>query len=451
MRKISLFILSALCLLSVTAQRNVILEQVRTFSMMGPVMNYFSLPDTRSLFVKQLNEQLLARKNARLNDTSLRIIPLDNLKQNSSANIYFTQADTATQHLYIDIYEYDPNTFYYSQPQYLSDSLLFKRTKSVLQLAILFVNHQKTIITNEILTICVSPGSSNGFGIIPANLAATPKAFTDILNVGISRLLDEQNNTDLIEIKAPQPFYADNFILPVISQYPVSQVKSQKDIFSYAQNGEQEMIRLGDQFYEELVITGKKKNIADNTPLANIINATGNQKVADFVQLRQECRDVIRNKNYTLKLIIEINPNFNFLSQADVFTQFLPGPVHVLLKENDTIARFSIVKNTGIPEKKIYPNKVSNGYDSSSVVSIGTAAAPRNVFFEYQLKGFLGDLPFVIRCADKNSLKEIRVGEKEIAVAKGLYLPERIAIFDASLETEKINQLLMIAFSRFYQ
>jgi len=451
MKKACLLILLFASVLSVHAQRNVILEQVRTFSMFGPVMNYFSLPDTRNTFLKQLNEQLGTKKNARINDTSLRIIVLDQLKQPNSTSIYFTNADTATHHLYIDIYEYEPNTFYYSQLQYQQDSLLFKRTKSVFQLGILFVNHQKNIIANDVLTICVSPGSSNGFGLIPTNLSVMPKGFTDMLNLGIGRLLDENNNTDMIEIKAPPAFYADNFILPEISKYPVLQTKSQKDIFTYQRGADAEMIRLGNTFYEELIVKGKKKNVEDNSPAANVINATGNQNSSDFVQLRQECRDVIRDKNYTLKLITEINPNFSFISQADVFTQFLPGPVHVLLKENDTIARFSIHKNIGIPEKKIFLNKVSNGYDSSSVVTIGGSSVPRNVFFEYQVKGFLGDRPFLIRCTDRNSLKEIRYDEKEVALAKGIFSPERIAVFDASLDTEILNQLLMIGFSKFYQ
>ncbi|MBW0179115.1 hypothetical protein [Sediminibacterium sp.] len=451
MRKISLIIFVIVYSLSASAQKNVILEQVRTFSMLGPVMNYFSLPDTRSTFIKQLNDQLLAKKNARINDTILRVITLENLKQYNTASVYFTNADTATHHLYIDIYEYEPNTFYYSQPDYLQDSLLFKRTKSVFQLGILFVNHEKKIIRNDVLTICVSPGSSNGFGLIPSNLSVTPKGFTDLLNLGIGRLLDEQNNTDMIEIKAPPAFYADNFILPEISKHPVLQTRSQKDIFTYQRNGESEMIRLGDTFYEELIAKGKKKNIPDNSEIANAINATGNLNSSDFVQLRQECRDVLRDKNYTLKLVTEINPNFSFISQADVFTQFLPGLVHTLLKDKDTIARFIIQKNIGIPEKKIFVNKITNGYDSSSTVTISGSSVPRNVLFEYLVIGIIGEQPFVIRCSDRNSLKEIRLNDKEVAVAKGIYLPERIAVFDASLEMEKLNQLLMIAFSKFYQ
>ncbi len=450
MRKINLLILLLACSLFANAQRNIILEQVRTFSMLGPVMNYFSLPDTRTVFIKQLNDQLSSKKNARISDTTLRIVAIDQLRQNSITNVYFTEADTNTHHLYIDMYEYEPNTFYYSQPQYLQDSLLFKRVKSVFQLVVLFLNHEKRVITNEVLTICISRGSSNGFGIIPTTLAVTPKGFTDILNLGIGRLLDEQNNTDLIEIKAPPPFYADNFILPEISKYPVIQTKSQKDIFSYERNGESEMIRLGNTFYEELIAKGKNKNIPNNSELSNAINATGNQGSSDFVQLRQECRDVLRDKNYTLKLITEINPNFSFISQADVFTQFLPGLIHVLLKDNDTIARFTINKNIGIPEKKIFVNKISNGYDSSSVINIGGSTVPRNVLFEYQINGLMGEQPFVIRCADRNSLKEIRFNDKEVAIASGSFLPERIAVFDASLDTEKLNQLLMIAFSTFF-
>jgi hypothetical protein len=254
----------------------------------------------------------------------------------------------------------------------------------------------------------------------------------------------------MIEIKAPPAFYADNFILPEISKYPVIQTKVQNNIFSYQRNGEPEMIRLGDTFYEELITTGKKKNIPENSEAANAIKATGNQNSSDFVQLRQEYRDVLRDKNYTLKLITEINPNFSFISQADVFTQFLPGLVHVLLKDNDTIARFIIHKNIGVPEKKIFVNKVSNGYDSSSVVNIGGSTVPRNVLFEYQINGLMGEQPFVIRSADRNSLKEIRFNDQEVAIARGIFLPERIAVFDASLDTEKLNQLLMIAFSTFF-
>ena len=451
MKKNSLLIFSFVFFLCASAQRNVVLEQVRTFSMMGPVMQYLSLPDARSVFMRQLSDQLTKHKNAVLTDTTVRVIPMDNLKQFSNANVLFTVADTSTWHLYIDLYEYEPNTFYYSQLQYLPDSLLFKRARSVFQIGLILVNHQKNVIWDEMLTVCVSQGNSNGFGIIRSNLSLTVKGFTDMVNLSFGKLLDSANNVSMIEVKAAPAFYADNYILPEIGKHPVLQVKAQNDIFSYQRNAEPEMIRLGDTYYEEIITKGKKKNITEHSLLANAIEATGNLSSSEFVQLRQECRDVIRDKNYTMKLITEINPGFSFINQADVFTQFLPDQIHTLLKDRDTVARFAIIKNIGIPEKKIFLDKVTNGYDSSSVVTLGAPMSPRNVFYEYQIKGTIDSLPFAIYCADKNSLKEIYFNGKGVAVAKGIFSPERIAVFDASLDTEKLNQLLIIAFCKFFQ
>lgn len=451
MRRISLIIILIVCLLRVTAQQNVILEQVRTFSMFGPITNYWPLPEVRSAFINQLNKNLLKNKNAQIADTTLNIVAFDDLRKITSDPILFTNADSSTLHLYIDLCEFEPNTFYSAQPRYQPDSLLFKRAISVFQLGILIVDASKKIVANDMLTICISPGSSSGFGILAKGLAVTTKGFTDMLNLGFSRVLNENNEFELIEVKAGQPFYADNFILPTISNYSIIQTKSQKDIFSYDRDGKAEMIRLGDRFYEELIIKGKKKNIVDDTPLAAAINNTGNQNISDFVLLRQECRDVIRNKNYTLKLLTEINPDFRFITEADIFTQFLSGPVHVLLNETDTVAYFSITKNIGTPSKKIFYNKVTNGYDSSSIVTISPSPISKNIFYEYQIDGLIAGKPFSIRCSDRNSLKEISLDSKDIALAKGIFLPERFAIFDASLDTEIFNQLLMIAFTSFYQ
>lgn len=451
MRRIILFISVIACLSQANAQRNVILEQVRTFSMLGPVMSYWSRPETITSFITLLNKNLGHYRNAHVNDTSVRIIPLTDLNSISTSEIFFTNADTSTWHLYVDLYEFEPKAFYYSQPEYLGDSLLFKNATSVFRLGVVLADATKKIISTDVLTICVSPGSSSGFGITPKNLSLTTKGFSDMLNLGFARVLDQENDTDLIEIKAAQPFYADNFILPIISNYPVIQTRSQKDIFSYERGGNSEMIRLGDRFYEELITKGKKKNIPDNTPLAAAITATGNENASDFVQLRQECRDVIRNKNYTLKLLTEINPDFRFVTEADVFTQFLMGPVHVLLNDNDTLAYFSITKNIGTPSKRVFLNKITNGYDSSSIVPISMSATSKNVFYEYQIDGLIAGKPFSIRCSDNNSLKEISLDNKDVLIAKGVFLPERFAVFDASLNTEILNQLLMIAFTSFYQ
>lgn len=451
MRKLYCILLSLLILQSGFSQRIVILEQFRTFSMVGPVMSYLNHGDTRRTVVQQLNDQLLKHKNAQLADTSLRIIRLPDLKNITNSTAPFTTSDTSAWHMYLDLYEFETNTFYFSQLEYKEDSLLFKRTASVFQLGILLTNASKEIILNEVMTICVTRGNSSGFGIMALTPSVGNKGFTDMLNLSIGRLLDPENKIGMIEIKAAPVFYADNFILPEIHQSPIIQVTIKKDIASFRIDNTDEIIRVGEPFYEQLIYKGKNKNIDDSSIIGRAIIKKERQLNSDFVQLRQESRDVVRDKNYTLKMFIEINPHFNYLNEDEAFTSFMHERIHSLQLNGDTIAKFIITKNLGFADKKIYLNKVSNGYDSTSVFTFEERDIVRNLFCEYQINGMIGDKSFFIRCYDKNMLKEFIYDHKRIAVARGQFLPERIAIFDASLNKEILNQLMIIGFSRFFR
>ncbi len=453
MRKFYSSIVCMIIVLSASSQTKVILEQFRTFSMVGPVMKYLNNEETKAVFLKQLNNNLLKHKNAQLVNDELRLIALPDLKQISSANVPFTLSDSSTWHMYLDLYEFETNTFYYAQPEYQEDSLLFKRTESVFQLGVLLTNSAKDIILNEVMTICVSRGNSNGFGIMADALSLSNKGFTDMLNLSLGRLLDPENKIAMIEVKATPAYYADNFILPFISNYPVIQVNSKNNIASFKRDNTDEIIRLGDSFYEQLITKGKNKNIVDTSIVGKAISNTDRQSASDFVQLRQESRDVMRDKNYTLQMLIEINPIFNYRNEDEAFTSFMPDQVHFLLANKDTIAKFRITKNTGIGigDRKMYLNKISNGYDSTSLVTIQPDDVSRKVFSEYVVAGFIHNEPFMIMCSDKNKLKEFYLNKKNVAIAMGRFLPERIAVFDASLDKELLNQLMIIGFSRFFR
>lgn len=453
MRKFYVSIVCAIMFLSAASQTKVILEQFRTFSMVGPVMKYLSNEETKTVFLKQLNNNLLKHKNAQLNDHELRLIVLPDLKQISSSNVPFTLADSSTWHMYLDLYEFETNTFYFSQPEYKEDSAVFKRTESVFQLGVLLTNSAKEIILNEIMTICVSRGNSSGFGIMAATPSLGSKGFTDMLNLGLGRLLDPENKIAMMEVKAAPVYYADNFILPIIGNHPVIQVNGKNNIASYKRDQTDELIRMGDSFYEQLIVKGKNKNIEDNSLINTAIINTDRQSSSDFVQLRQESRDVLRDKNYTLKMFIEINHLFNYKNEDEAFTSFMPDPIHFLLSDKDTIAKFKINKNTalGIGDRKIYLNKISNGYDSTSIILLRPDDVTRNIFAEYVISGSIRNEPFMIICSDRNMLKEFYLNKKTAAVAMGKFLPERIAVFDASLDKETLNQLMMIGFSRFFR
>ncbi len=370
--------------------------------------------------------------------------------------------------MYLDLLEVATNIFYFVHPEFKEDSALLKRTVSVFDLQVLLINSKKEIILKELLTVCVTRGNSNGFGIQASALPLSNKGFTDMLNLAFERLLDPENKIGMLEIKAAPVFYVDNFLLPAISSYPVIQVSNKNDIASYKRDETDEVIRLGETLYDELLTKGKNKNVADKSILSTAINSTGRQSSSDFVQLRQESRDVLRDKNYTLKLLIEINPIFNYTNEDEVFTSFMPDSLHFLLKDEDTIAKFKIIKNTGlvagnklilkvnnadlgVENRMIYLNKLSNGYDSTSIFLMHPDNVTKKIFSEYVITGLIHNQPFTIMCSNKNSLKEFYLNQNNIAVAMGKFLPERIAVFDASLDKEILNQLMMIGFSRLFR
>lgn len=468
MRKFYFIIVCIVFLLSASAQKKVILEEFGTFSMVSPVMEYFKHEETKSIFLKHLNNNLLKHRNAQLVDQELRTTVVPELKKNGSRNRPFTVADSSTWHMYLDLFEFETNTFYYVHPEYREDSALFKRTVSVFDLAVFLTNSKKEIILNEIITVCVTRGSSNGFGIQASTPSLSNKGFTDMLNLALERLLDSENKIGMLEVKAAPVFYVDNFLLPIISNYPVIQVNNKNNIASYKRDQADEIIRMGEPFYEELITKGKNKNVADKSIIGTAINSTGRQNSSDFVQSRQETRDVLRDKNYTLKMLIEINPIFNYTNEDEVFTGFMPDSLHFLLKDQDTIAKFKIIKNTslvlgnklvlkvnstdlGIENRMIYLNKLSNGYDSTSIFVINPDNVTRKIFSEYVITGLIHNQPFTIMCSNRNTLKEFYLNQNNVAVAMGKFLPERIAVFDASLDKEILNQLMMIGFSRLFR
>ena len=465
MRKFYYVIICMVCLLSVSAQKKVLLEQFRTFSMIGPVMQYLNQEETKAVLLKQLNNSLLKYKNAQLIDQDFRMTVLPELKPTNPTDLPFTIADSSTWHMYLDLYEFETNTFYYVHPEYKEDSALFKRTASVFDLTVLLTDWKKDIILKEFITICITRGSSNGFGIQASSPSLSNRGFTDMLNYALERVLDPENKVGLMEIKAAPVFYADNFLLPIISNYPVIQVSNKNNIASYKRDQTDEIIRLGEPFYEELITKGKNKNVVDKSIISTAINNTGRQNSSDFVHARQETRDVLRDKNYTLKMLIEINPIFNYKNEDEVFTGFMPDSLHFLLKDQDTIAKFKIIKNTGLvvgdklvlktkniglgaENRTIYLNKLSNGYDSTSIYLMDPAEVSRKIFSEYVITGLIHNQPFTIMCSNRNTLKEFYLNQDNIAVAMGKFLPERIAVFDASLDKEILNQLMMIGFSR---
>jgi len=450
-KKIPLFLLFFLCIQVLPAQKKIILEGIRCRSIKGPLMAYWQNEETRKSFALQLNTLLLKYYQAPLADTSnLNIIVLNENTKSNKSPTYSVDSDTGNVHMYLDIFENTPQRFYAHLSTTAEDSVLMKRAKSVLQLQVVLLKKDSTLFNNTI-DIIVTTGNTPGMGVIANTVALTPKSFVETLKAALNILLNPGNEMAQIEVKVAPIFFADNYILRKTMHLPRVYVVNTKDISTYSYKNTGQMIRLGDAVYEQIIMRGKK---ADKLPVATeeAIRKTAHTSLSDYVFLKQEGRDVLRNKNYQLKLLTQIDPENPPVSNALLFTNFLAGNSHYLLSENDTVAVFAIEKGVTDPDKKIFFNAISNGYDSASYTSITTQQSVSPLLYDYVVKGKINQQNFSIKCSGfGNTIKEIYLDDKLACIAQGKFIPEKFVLFDASLSPELLNSLLMIGFNKFFE
>ena len=263
--------------------------------------------------------------------------------------------------------------------------------------------------------------------------------------------LDSSNQTELIEIKAPPVYYADNFILKQLKNSTKTEVKENKSVWQFNLNGNPEVLRMGEQLYDEIWVKRKLIDSSATPLLLSKIKETGNTASSDFIYLRQECRDVFQDKNYTIKLATEIDPFSQSTSKKEIFTNFLPGAVNMMLLGKDTVAVFGIFKRVGDPNKQIYLDKTTNGIDSSSTASISNEPYTFQVTYDYQMTGKIKGSQFTVYSFWNNEMKELYLNNQLICIVKGKTDPENFILINGYNDTEMIKELLLIAYNKFLQ
>ncbi|MDB5211138.1 MAG: hypothetical protein JWQ30_1965 [Sediminibacterium sp.] len=459
MRKIILFLLLILCARVVQAQKNIVLEKMRCFSATGITMNYFKDEAIRKTIAAQLSKTLLQHHHLSLTDTSTlpNIEYLNSVGNLPPVDLAFTRDDSRL-HLYIDLFEIEPSTFFAYPDNIPGDTTIKERAKSVFLIKGSLINSDKTIAFSEQLNVVVSAAETQSMGIVYRyfggdgrlrQIVTPPKAFMELFKAATNILFNPANQLEMVEIKASPAYFAENFIIPNIFNQPKIFVSTIKNISTYNYAGSAEMIRLGPALYEEVMLKGKNPQKYPND-ITTAIKNTAHYAGSDFVFLRQDCRDVIRDKNYLLKLTTQVDPE-NMQMAPFTFTNFLTGKFHYLFQEKDTIARFNILKRIPDESKKLYPNRISNGNDTS-FFTVSTANPEARVTYDYVATGTIGNQNFTIKCSGfTNTVKEIYLGNKLICIAQGKFSPEKFVVFDASLSPELLNQLFMIGFNRFFE
>ena len=433
----------------VPAQNKVIVESIRSFSMFGPTMNYLEDTSVRSSISAKLSAILNKNYNLVFSNTPLPIqifTNSDGLKNNTAT---FSSSDTSTWHLFVEVYEYDPLSFLSGATLETSDTAIIAAASSVIQISCILTNGLQEIVNNQTVYAAVSNTETAGFGIRPKNIFLTKKSFTSVVQVGLQMVLDPNNETVVMDIKAPNVYYGDNFMMGQIKNTSKIIVQTIKDSWSFGLLGNGEVLRMGEQLFDEIWIKRKLVDSSASELLLKKMKETGNTASSDFIYLRQECRDVYQDKNYTIKIATEIDPYSEATSKKEIFSDFLPGLVHMMLQGKDTAAVFSIQKNTGDPYKQVYLEKTTNGIDSSSTGRVSNKEYPFQITYDYQLTGKIRGEQFTIRSFWNNEMKELYINNMLISIVKGKTDPENFIITKELTDSTMMKELLLIAYNKF--
>lgn len=428
-------------------------------------MLYLQNSDIKKTVASHLSHTLAQYQQIPLNDTSsVTVELLNNINAANAAVPGFTETDTTKLHLYLNLFENNPADFFANLENRPEDTALLEKTKSIFSFEAWIFRADKKVYFHEILHVIIDASESPGMGIPYGSvfqyddatqnntLSLTAKGFTEMLKSAFNLLFNPRNELSIVQMKAAPVYFADNYFQQKTSNQSKIYVSTSNQFSSFLYREQNELLRLGESKYEEIKIKGKKAEKYQEDLTAAIKN-TDNFSNSDYVFLHQEARDVVRDKNYLLQLTVQIDP-LKLKSQYPklIFTHFLPDNFHYLFFEKDTLAKFSISKNIVNSKIIINADRISNGYDSTSILSFNTGSKNVRISHAYVVNGKIGETTFQIKCSDfHNSIKEIYLDEKLVCIAQGKFAPEKFVIFDASVSSELLIQLFIIGFNPFFE
>lgn len=439
----TIFIMLA-CLIT-QAQTILYPSKFKCVSVYGPLMSYWADFNTNAIFIKDLDAVLKSKRNWALpNNTAIQFTPFTPInKVNPSEQI------TDYPKLNFNLIEY--STFGYIKQFNLDilDSTFVRTVLSVLRIEAQIEDKNQSIFFDKALDIFVKKGPSNGIGIPIQNLQFTKKGFLETLKKSLAILFDSTTTNEAIELTVAGAFVGDNFIFSTTAGLPRIQVSTTKGISKFKYEGNEQLIRWGEQLYNDVVLKGKNKTLLSEK-LNTAFESSINKEVTKPIFLIQEGRDIVANKNYLLQLAAHIgaDPNSYF---ARPKVEMIAGNHQVLFNEKDTVAVFEVLTNQVDSLKKLLLHQVSNGVDSSSIALIEPLKNEINLNYDFHIKGKLKEVPFEIKIAGDQYLREFYFNNELICIANGNKAPERFVMLDNSISSEIMNALFIIGFNSFFQ
>jgi len=406
-------------------------------------MNYWNSEIVQKEFTKDIDSLLLKKLGLKLEKNTL-IAFKKKSNNNQSENV--TNIIINEPQLNIDLIEYTTAEYIRQFDLDILDTLFVKEVKSVLRLLVNIKRAKEAPIFNSAIDIFIKVGITNGMGIVAHNLPFSSKGFTEVLKKSMAILLDSTKTDAQIEVKAARVFIRDNFILDKLIDKPRVQVTSKNNISKFSYNNQQQIIRWGEQLYQNIILTGKNKTALPDSVLTAIkkeVTADNDNKLI----LIQDARDVVLDNNYLMSIIAYLD--FDFIGNQKV--KIIKGSFNTLTLNKDTVARFSIENAVIDTSKKIFTQQITNGVDNKLNFTIDSSGRTLSLAQDYVIKGKIWNQSFKICISGERYLKEFYLEDQLVCVANGDKALERFVILDESISNSLLNALLMIGFNSYLQ
>ncbi len=406
-------------------------------------MNYWNSETVKTAFTKDIDSLLVEKLGFKLLNNTI-ITFKETKDKNQSQNVRNNSANELE--LNIDIIEYTTAIYIKEFDLDILDTLFVKEVKSVLRLLVNIKRAKETPIFNSAIAIFIKNGSTNGIGIAAQNLNISSKGFTEVLKKSMAILLDSTKTDAQIEVKAARVFIRDNFILDKIIDKPRIQVNSKNNISKFIYNSQQQIIRWGEQLYQNIILTGKNKTALPDSVIMAIKKEVNDGNENKLI-LIQDARDVVLDKNYQMSVIAYLD--FDFMGKQQI--KIIKGNFNTLTLNKDTIARFSMGNEVVDTSKKVFTQQVTNGVDNKLNFTIDAAGRSLSLLQDYVISGKILNQPFKICISGERYLKEFYLNDQLVCVANGDKALERFAILDESISSNLLTILFMIGFNSYLQ
>jgi len=199
-------------------------------------------------------------------------------------------------------------------------------------------------------------------------------------------------------------------------------------------------------------INQKDKSI--NNPyfdMLPIIKKRLGSTVNEYYHVLQPLRNVNLDLDYSIVAFIEFNsnPNDQEVKQSPIL--FLPGNLHSIFLNQDSIGSFSVDEVVVAKDKFFNLNEIFNGFDTTKKYNIGTLYEKKKIISDKSIEGNFKGHTFKILINYANNLKTIFIDDKMVLVAEGKNKPHQMVGDNLDNNSEMINFLLQMSFSEIFQ